>query len=375
MRFLIYIACFIILVAVLIGVSQLYLTDPVLIRYGQWQAEPPAGVAVATVLAVVISLVVLFKIVAKIILLPLNFAHWRRQSAAKKHHQTLLTALRALILGDEKKALKIFSRLTEEKNDDPGVYGMLAAEAAKGVGDKGRHKRLLQRAAVSTDTAIAALANATLTRQEGRFTEAINTLNTADDVSNNSAIIKLRLEINRELRHWRQALADVYQLRDMFPDRSWEADIGRIIGEQIKAATNTEELSVFWKKNVQDKDKAALTADYAFALYRLGDEKHASEVLAKTLKTGVSTPPFLAAIAAVGDKRSCEEALANNQKRGAETKDENILSALAALSERLELWGKARRYYQMANALRPNHRYVQALAELERKSSESTSAP
>ena len=49
---------FIILVAVLIGVSQLYLTDPVLIRYGQWQAEPPAGVAVATVLAVVISLVV-----------------------------------------------------------------------------------------------------------------------------------------------------------------------------------------------------------------------------------------------------------------------------------------------------------------------------
>ncbi|WOV91015.1 MAG: heme biosynthesis HemY N-terminal domain-containing protein [Candidatus Zeuxoniibacter abyssi] len=370
---MIYIACFIILVAVLIGVSQLYLTDPVLIRYGQWQAEP--GVAVATVLAVVISLVVLFKIVAKIILLPLNFAHWRRQSAAKKHHQTLLTALRALILGDEKKALKIFSRLTEEKNDDPGVYGMLAAEAAKGVGDKGRHKRLLQRAAVSTDTAIAALANATLTRQEGRFTEAVNTLNTADDVSNNSAIIKLRLEINRELRHWRQALADVYQLRDMFPDRSWEADIGRIIGEQIKAATNTEELSVFWKKNVQDKDKAALTADYAFALYRLGDEKHASEVLAKTLKTGVSTPPFLAAIAAVGDKRSCEEALANNQKRGAETKDENILSALAALSERLELWGKARRYYQMANALRPNHRYVQALAELERKSSESTSAP
>ena len=96
--------------------------------------------------------------------------------------------------------------------------------------------------------------------------------------------------------------------------------------------------------------------------------------MAKTLKTGVSTPPFLAAIAAVGDKRSCEEALANNQKRGAETKDENILSALAALSERLELWGKARRYYQMANALRPNHRYVQALAELERKSSESTSA-
>ena len=42
--------------------------------------------------------------------------------------------------------------------------------------------------------------------------------------------------------------------------------------------------------------------------------------MAKTLKTGVSTPPFLAAIAAVGDKRSCEEALANNQKRGAETK-------------------------------------------------------
>ena len=102
--------------------------------------------------------------------------------------------------------------------------------------------------------------------------------------SNNSAIIKLRLEINRELRHWRQALADVYQLRDMFPDRSWEADIGRIIGEQIKAATNTEELSVFWKKNVQDKDKAALTADYAFALYRLGDEKHASEVFGKNAK-------------------------------------------------------------------------------------------
>ena len=89
------------------------------------------GVAVATVLAVVISLVVLFKLWQKLFCCPSIFAHWRRQSAAKKHHQTLLTALRALILGDEKKALKIFSRLTEEKNDDPGVYGMLAAESGK----------------------------------------------------------------------------------------------------------------------------------------------------------------------------------------------------------------------------------------------------
>ena len=64
----------------------------------------------------------------------------------------------------------------------PACMACWRREAAKGVGDKGRHKRLLQRAAVSTDTAIAALANATLTRQEGRFTEAINTLNTADDV-------------------------------------------------------------------------------------------------------------------------------------------------------------------------------------------------
>ena len=99
-----YIACFIILVAVLIGVSQLYLTDPVLIRYGQWQAEPPAGVAVATVLAVVISLVVLFKIVAKIILLPLNFAHWRRQSAAKKTSSDLTHRLAGFNFGRRKKS-------------------------------------------------------------------------------------------------------------------------------------------------------------------------------------------------------------------------------------------------------------------------------
>ena len=101
---LIYIACFIILVAVLIGVSATVSNGP-RVDTLRTMASRTAGRRSGGDGFGGCNLAGGFiQNCGKNILLPLNFAHWRRQSAAKKHHQTLLTALRALILGDEKKS-------------------------------------------------------------------------------------------------------------------------------------------------------------------------------------------------------------------------------------------------------------------------------
>ena len=246
MRYLILLFLFILAIAVLVGISQLYLADPILIRYGQWQAEPSVGVVLAFLLTAFLSLVVIFKVFVKIISLPFHFSKWRQQSSTEKQQQKLRAGLRALTLGNEKESLKIFSLLVKDKNDDPGVYGLLAAMSAKRMGDTVQYKSLLKQATASKDSTISALANATLIRQENRFVEAINTINATKEIENHSAITELLLDINRELNNWEQALNYIYRLRDEFPARNWDTQIKSIISKKHNSSENAEELIIWF---------------------------------------------------------------------------------------------------------------------------------
>ena len=141
----------------------------------------------------------------------------------------------------------------------------------------------------------------------------------------------------------------------------------------MKNIGDGEELNRFWKNSVRadEQKQPPLLAEYICALQKAGDKKSAMEALERAAKFAGQSAEILSLVAAMGSDKMCEAALASAQKN--ET-DADFLAATAMLAERLRLWGRARRCYQMANALRPDSRNAKALADLEQKMESDSAA-
>ena len=79
-------------------------------------------------------------------------------------------------------------------------------------------------------------------------------------------------------------------------------------------------------------------------------------------KSGAQAEVFFA-VAAIGDAPLCETAFTIGQTRADMEDGKALLPAMAELAARLGYWGKARRYYQMANAAEPG-KYARDIAKL-----------
>ncbi|MGI9306742.1 MAG: heme biosynthesis HemY N-terminal domain-containing protein [Gammaproteobacteria bacterium] len=343
-----------------------YLEEALHVQYGEWRYSFSAFRAALAVVALVAALQIAFKLLGAVFFFPSRLSHWRRERASKQRREFLEAGVRAQALGDDKQALKSFSSLSAA-GDAEGVYAWLAARAAEELGDLPKRDEWLRRAATDSSADIAAAAKARLACEDNRMSEAFNILSAAGAPSGSPLLARIYLDIAQRRGQWPQALAAAYRLRPSVRPPERTAAAADIIRAGLSQTGELAALKEFWKGvSAEDQKTPALLAEYLYALHRLGDGKAAADALERAVKTAPGAPEILAAAAAFGGQNICENIFAGGQNR-ADDKNPEYLSAMGALAARLELWGKARRYYQMANSLRPDPRAAKALAAVEEK--------
>ncbi len=365
-----------VLLAGIVGGAQLYLSDPVLLRYGEWQAEPSAAVVLAMAVAALALLVVAVQLVSLLLFFPSRVAGWRRRRAEERRLTAQTDVLRALILEDKRTALKGFARLAEEGGGggDSSVYAAHAARLAGG--DAGKRDDFLRRAsradAGGENGAVVALAQARLAYHSGRQTEAQTLLEQAAAGKNAPpAMLRSLFKICEARGDWRRALTALYRLREAAPSAELEETTKRAAFAALAGAETTAAAGDVWRESLREGERknTAFMAEYARAMHRLGDEKNAGEILAKALKSAQPSPEVFFAAAQLGGTALCESAFAAGQNRANMEEGRAYLPAMGEIAERLGYWGKARRYYQMANAVFAGS-CARALADIERKAAE-----
>ena len=358
-------------VAAMVAAADLYLDAPMHFQYGEWRASPSAAAALALLALALLALHLVMRIVFFVLFLPSHLGEWRRRRAERERGELSADGLRALALGDHKQALKYFSRLAD-KEDGGGACAWLALLSAEKIDSPKKRGALLERAAASGGD-IAAAAKAMRASEDGRLSEAFDVLAAAGAPDGSPLLAKMYLDIARRSEKWSQALAAAYALREQTPTSKWKKAVADIAALGLKNIGDGEELIRFWKNSVRadEQKQPPLLAEYICALQKAGDKKSAMEALERAAKFAGQSAEILSLVAAMGSDKMCEAALASAQKN--ET-DADFLAATAMLAERLRLWGRARRCYQMANALRPDPRNAKALADLEQKMESDSAA-
>ena len=352
--------------AALIG-AHVYLGDPVTVEYGAWRAEPPLSLALAAALLALALLWLALKILGLIFFLPQNLAKWRGRSAGKKRGRIIADGLRALGLRDSKMALRSFAHLAQNESDPASPAGaLLAAKAANERGESERRDGWLRAAANGGDAQVAALAQALLARTIGNLEEALEVLRKADSLKGPPALRRLLLEIAAEKGDWNLALTAAYKEADEFPRRSGRHSPRDIIRRQLAdESADAAMLRAFWKDQIRASERAdaELLAAHILALKARGDA--ADNELDAAVKARGDAAAVLSAVVLAGDDRRCEAALKRAEGLPqAKRETGGMLRAMAELAGRLKLWGKARRYFQMAQALSPDPRNLRAMAEM-----------
>ncbi len=338
-----------------------YLDKPLHLQYGAWRESFSALRVLMALVICIVALQLFLKLCAVVLFFPSHLARWRRGRGEKSKYEAMAEGVRALATDDHKQAFKSFSRLAAD--DAKGVYAWLAARAAGALGDSEKRGEWLRRAAANSAEDIAAAAKAQLAQEENRLGEAFDILSTAGAPYGSPLLANIYLDIARKRRRWPQALAAAYRLQTQAGAQTKPAD--EIARAGLAEIGELEALKDFWKTNVaaEDRKKPALLAAYVYALHRLGG-KEAEETLERALKSAAGAPEIIAAAADLGGQAMREDAFARGEKN-ADNKNAEYLSAMGALAGRLGLWGRARRYYQMANALHPEPRHAKELSELE----------
>ncbi|MGI9338380.1 MAG: heme biosynthesis HemY N-terminal domain-containing protein [Gammaproteobacteria bacterium] len=362
--------------AAVVGAAQLYFHHPVLVRYGEWQAQPPVSVVAAFALAFLAVLAVVVRFVVAVLFLPSRIAGWRRRKNEQRRVKNHLDAMRHLILGDKRAAQKKFARLADDHNESAAVYAAFAARLAENNAES--KDVFLRRAAASPaegeDAAVVLYAKAQLAYHQGQATEALALL--AKDKNAPPEMLRLLYRIRMERKDDGGALGALYRLRDVAPAAELDGEVRDVIARHFAACADADAVNAFWDESLRDGERknTELIALRVRALHRLGDVKTAMTILAKVVKqSGASAEVFYAA-AAIGDSALCEAAFSIGESRiqaaeGKEAKGK-MLPATAELAARLGYWGKARRYYQMANVAEPG-KYAREIAKLP---ADSTSA-
>ena len=347
--------------------AEFYLSDPVTVEYGEWRATPPISLVLAALLLVLAMLWLILKALGLIFFLPHNFASWRGRSAGKKRERIVADGLRALSLRDSKMGLRSFASLAQNAAAPAAPAGaLLAAKAAHERGETELRDNWLRAAANGDDAQVAALAQALLARTTGNLQEALEVLRKADSLKGPPALRRLMLEIAAEKGDWNLALTAAYKEEDEFPRRSSRHSPRDIIRRQLTDnAADAAMLRAFWKDQLRAPERAdgELLAAHILALKARGDS--AEDELDAAVKARGDAAAVLGAVVLAGDARRCEAALKRAEGLPpAKRETGKMLRAMAELAARLKLWGKARQYYQMAQALLPDPRNLRAMAEM-----------
>lgn len=372
-------AFFLVLLLVIVGaVAWAVSKDPgyVLISYERFRYESSLWIFLGLVLVFWLLVVVLQSLLGLLQLSGALVNPWSRRHRERRIAKASRNGLRELAEGRWDSAL-VHLKLAAEHDPQPLVHYLGAARAANELGEHEQSDELLRRAREREPNALVAigLTQAQLQIDRGQYVEARETLTSLrDDHPRQHHVLTLLQQLFVQLQDWPalcRLLPELRKYRALPPARlselellAWTAAIEQTA--QLPDATAQDALKALdqrWQHVPSGlRGEPALVRAYASGLARLGDEARAEEVLRTALKKQFDERLVECYGRICGQDPARQLGQAESWlKEHADSAE--LLLALARLSMRNQLWGKARDYFEAS--LRLDHR-PQTCAELAR---------
>ncbi|HLT04243.1 MAG TPA: heme biosynthesis HemY N-terminal domain-containing protein [Pseudomonas sp.] len=296
---------------------------------------------------------------------------WSRRHRRRRGHKASDLGMLELAEGRWRPALQHL-RLAAEQDPHPLPYYLSAARAAQYLGDHEQSDALLEQALRRQPRAELAIAltHAELQTQRGDLAGAENTLSAMNERHpGQPEVLRRLLDLHRrqqqpgalvgllpELR--KHKVLDDAGLRELERE-AWAARL-RAVGAEGDAQALREVWSLLGASLQQDPQLLAL---YGEQLGRAGAEAEAETLLRKALRRD-HDPLLVELYGRLRGGDSGQQLHEAEQWLKKHPDDPLLLRALARISIRHQLWGKARDYYEASLALRRDPRTCAELARL-----------
>ena len=334
-----------------VAVALLALPDPgyVLIGVGNYSVETSL-----LVMLVVLALIYLaLRVLAGFWHVPAKVHGWEHRRHDRRLHSLFDEAIVELTEGRVERAERRLARLLKSGHAPMQAY-LSAARAASQLGYDERRDQYLKLAQQRHPSARIAVActQAELQLSKSQLDQAQTTLTRLQKLAPRSEqTLQLLMKLYLQQQDWQR-------LRDLLPAlrrskvltaNQWQQLAVKVYREQVlefSSADDVDTLKTAWKQLPQTvQQDEGLIAIYIEQLLRLGDPKHAEQLIAAQLKRGWNQR----LVYLFGDLRAADNSSQLDlAERWSEQhpQDPVLLLTLGKISVRNQLWGKARSYLE-----------------------------
>ncbi len=312
---------------------------------------------------------------------PGDVRRWRRQRDARHAQASLTRGLLELSEGNWDKAERYLLQHAEASGT-PLLNYLAAARAAQLGGDSGRRDLHLQQAHRSLPSATVAvgLTQAELQLSQHQFEQALATLQHLHGVApKHPHVLNMLQRLYQRLGEWEQLRGLLPELRrqKILADDEFQALELRVYRElmsQPGIGDDAQALSHFWKRVPKSlRREPVLLEDLTRRLLALGRGAEAEPMLRNVLAKHWN-PRLVELYGLIAGKDVSAQLKIAEGWLNSRPDDPDLLLALARISRRNELWGKARSYFEASLANRPRADAYRELGELLDQLGESDAA-
>lgn len=241
---------------------------------------------------IVIAAIITWYLASKLILWAISLftgSHrWFGALGERKRNRAFYQGLLSLAAGDLDSAQKALNQTTN--GDYEGVNYLAAAQIAQRQNDTQKARYFLLQAADYPRAKIAAtLTMAKVDISEGKYEDALETLNSLDESqAKNAQVIQLKASILAELGHWQILQENLNSWRKVLPKKdftTWSQRIAKGKFAEIASKQGAVELKSYWEslpRKVKSND--AYRAAYAQQLLEQGMHEEAQTLLVEWQK-------------------------------------------------------------------------------------------
>lgn len=346
--------------------------DPgmLVVTVANWRVDMPLWLAVLAFIILMFVFSILFKILKSILSVPGFIAQFSEKHHKKQAKQLTYKGLIALAEGNWAKAEKLLIKGVPY-NEMPWLNYMFAAQAAQHAQhfDK-RDAYLIKAHETLPEGEIAVgITKAQLQLEQKELVQSLDTLKMLQHKApHHPYILKMLQKIYMQNQNWAGALALLPEIRKSHVYTKTELHRiefkiykGMLIQSQKE---NVQIITEVWHKIPKDlRTNGELAFIYASVLHKKHDPQQAEEVIRHALKKDWREDLIMLygnlAHPQPEKLHAYAEDWLNQHAQSA-----GLLLTLGRLCERLQLWGKAQRYYEASLALEPTPQGYFALGQL-----------
>lgn len=374
-----FLAFFILLAAIILGVQLNKDPGYVLIAINNWTIETTLWLMILGVILAFLILHLIIHLCHKIARTPGAISQWHAQRLAHKAQETTRKGLIEYSEGYWKKAKNHLIQALPN-TDTPLLNYLTAARAAQKMGDSQLRDDFLREAQQSMPEAKIAveLTQAQLQLANHQWEQALATLRHLHDIApRHPYVLKLLMQLYQEVRDWPQLIALLPDLKkyNVIEQQEFEAlqhnaylqNLSDLIKQNQTEAVNTLFKSLP-KSLVTNPD---IVAEYVRFLLKNKNYATAKELLRRSLRKEFHPHLIILYGSLPSDDKQLTfaESLLKKYSHSAA-----LYLCLGQLCINQQLWGKAKHYLEQANELEPSALAYMTLGNLQEKLGDSSQA-